>query len=384
MSRRRRRLFANNSTSSWATWDGSKDGAFTSVPTSGDMDDICQFDTGRSLVAYLDSSTGQINVIVATTSGTTVAYPTIPKAIDPAANFQATLAALDTSRVLVCYSTVVGIYAVVVLIDGSNNIGINTPRLIAASTSIAAPRVLKLAADQCILTYLDESVVQTFSATIVTTVGISVDNPHAILPVDAYVPAIYNVTPLSTTSAFIAYNSDDAGNGVQGIQLTITANTVSAFSSQNIVPSSVTVQSLLTCQAIDATHIVVAYGDDNAALGKAFIVTITDGSGNMIFGSSVDFNTGAVAGNMLGSSNPLCFIDPATMMIFFTSESAPISGNACILAINGTTVAPYSPVQLALGNYSNLLGVLLNPNQILSGGSMNPTGGAGTQILSIV
>lgn len=367
---------------SWATWDGSKDGSATTIPAGNDILDITNFDTDRSLVAYQDGNTGQINVIVAATNGTVVAYPTAPALIDAGALYQASIAALDTSRVLVSYITGTGIWAVVVSIDGSNNITVNAPKLIFAAISTLEPRLLKLASNQCILTYADESVIDTFSATCITTTGTTVDDPYTITQIDAFVPLLSNITLLSSDSAFVAYSSDELGNGINGIVLTIASNIVSVFSPNSLVSSSIPTFGLLSCQALDSRNVVVVYSDDNAALGMAFVVSIIDNSGDMSVGDSVIFYNGTVSGNIDGSSNPLCFIDSATVMVFF-STSIP-SGNACVLSVNENTITPHSPVTLVNQVYSEICGVLLDANRILSAGRANPTPGGQTQVLSII
>lgn len=368
------------STPSWSIWNGSKDGSFTSLSGSGDTFGVAKLDTDRSLFLYANSGTGQINAVIATTSGTTITYHT-SQVVDILALYQGSICTLDTGRALVCYVTAAGVYGIVLSIDGSNNITVNTRTLIHASVATGLPRVLKLAADQCIFTYIDSGVSDTFSATCVTTTGTAVDAPHAILEIDSYVPVLCNIGILSSTSAFVAYSTDESGNGVNGIVLTIASNTVSKFSPHNLVSSAISIPDLLSCETFDSTHAVVVYEDYNAALCKAFVVTITDGSGNMTAGSSTTFYSGNAVGNINGTSNPLCFIDSATLMVLFSSFIGSDLGLGCVLSISGTTINSHNAVTLYNSAPAGLTGILLDSNRIVSGATS--AGIAGTQVLSI-
>lgn len=363
----------------WVTWDGSKDGPLALIANSSDVLDAVKFDIDRSLILYIDAISGATSAVVATTAGTSITYHT-SQLVDIAAMFSASVCALDTNRVLVCYTTVGGILSVVLSIDSSNNITVNSSTVIAGFGTASGLRVLKLSTDQCILVYLDAGSPGALNATCITITGTSVDAPHAILAIEnTYVPVKFNITILSLTSIFVTYNSDDAGNGIQGIQLTIVSNIVSKFSTHNLVSSSILVPNLLTCQAIDATHIVIVYEDYNAAVCKAFVVTITDSAGNMSTGSASIFYNGNALGNGGLSQNPLCFIDNATMMIFFTSTV----GLACVLSINGNIINPNNVITLYNEVCNEQFGILLDSNRILSEVEIF-SGGINTQVLSII
>lgn len=367
----------------WVNWDGSKDGAFTTIPNSVDIYDAANFDVDRSLVVYADSNTGLINAIVATTSGTVVTYHT-PQAIDPTAQFSTSVCALDTGRCLVAYGNASGgITCVVISIDGSNNITVNLPTVISTTIGFVSGTIRKLVSDQCILIYQDATTVTpTFTATVVTTTGTSVDLPHALLQIDNYYPVYANLGILSPTSVFVAYSADMSGNGVNGIVLTIASNTVSKFSSHNLVSSSVIVTGLLSCQSINSTQAVVVYSDFNAATSLAFVVTITDSSGNMVAGNPATFYNNFQGSNVLNTSNPLCFIDSATLMVLFSSSDAS-QFLACALSISGNIVTPHNIVTLASQTSYEPFGILLDSNRILAGGLLVATG-SNMEVLSIV
>ena len=374
---------SSSSVNPWVNWNGSKDGFFTNIFNAEDIFDIAKFDTNRSIILYGDSNGGQVYAIVATTVGNLITYH-IPQPLDSTALHEASVCALDNNRVLICYNTNPGISAVVLSIDSSNNITVNGSAIIDSSSNFATQRVLKLSTDQCILTYVDFNN-SAFYGTCITTIGDSIGAPNPIIQIEDYLIDSYNITVLSPTSVFISYTANEDSEGIQGIELTISSNIISKFSSNNLVPTSVHIINLLTCSAIDSNNILVVYEDNDAIQFKAFVTTITDSSGNMIVGPSTTFYFGRGSGSVIGTSNSLCFIDSHTFMIIISTQD-PSAAWGIVLSVDNTNITVDNTVELFGADTAEFCAILLDSTRILIGGliTIDDNISVGNQVLSIV
>lgn len=362
-------------TQTWPTWDGTLDGSATLFESGSSTTAIqtvsCFVDTNKMMVFYRYNST--LKAVILTLTGTSIAVGTAVTVL-AAAGQNTTCVAIDTGRVMACYTrNSDGFLEAVVLSVSGTTITVNTPVDVDTSGGAGFLQVVKIDTDQCVVAWASGGNTNTAVCLSTSSTTITVRTPFVITSTTG--GSSLSMATLSTTKIFMAW-ADANTTTAKARVLSIATNTITAGTLNSFHGTAVTGMNVA---GLDATHAIAAFKDDTSTNGKAYAFSV---SGTTITAGTVATFESSATPSLSGQGNGFSGIDSATAILVYKATNL----YGIVFTVSGTTITTYTKVSVATPSSSTVwAATFIDANHVLTTFSDNISAPNGKSIvLSIV
>lgn len=325
---------------SWATWDGTKNGAAvsnTGSPNAGRAK-VCALSSTRVLAFWPDASTTLGTACVGTISGDSISWgtpATVSGVVTISSNPMSICALTSTQAIVVVNNGATGhLSSFVINVSGTTPSGGTILSLLSISADMCS--VDKTSSTQAILAWTDSV---NFNQVVALTVAASVVTAGVSVQISGTAESAISVSNISSTAA-LAFYGDGANSSKPTAMIVSISGTTLTTNTGVVVDGTVTTAGNLQVRYIaqlSSTLFVVSYSDGTNTYAAAFTVT---GTTVNAAGSPVTVNT--VAHTYL--TNALSNADSTSVMFGYIDGSNNLQ--ARVGTVSGTAITLKTVVQI--------------------------------------
>jgi len=335
---------------------------YTASATSAQMQDnsnISQYinsialDSSRALIIYTNYANGSYpTALIVTITGTTITIGASVVLYTSASLFNSCVL-IDSSHVVMSYTTQYGLYAITISVAGNVITLGNNLNIVSSSISSTPQKLVLLDGTHVLLTYLNSS---TYIFSVVLTISGITTSAGTLTQLIGNSTGEINNVKLDSTHVLITYRN---GNSFSAV-ITIAGDALSVGTSVSFLNGGGYKFSSL---ALDANHVLISYANNYDASGALYYSILA------IAGTTITYNTETLIGSSSGNANYInsIFLDASHILISWVDGSNSNYLTMVILTTSLNSITNISSVtnMSALGSMAYVSPTTLDANRVV-------------------